>query len=37
MKIKEAVVISGEVEDYSQGVPQAQISERRFKNKNNWT
>ena len=28
---KEAVVISGEVEDYSQGVPQAQISERRFR------
>ena len=28
---KEAVVIPGEVEDYSQGVPQAQISERRFR------
>ncbi|MFR8151938.1 MAG: putative mucin/carbohydrate-binding domain-containing protein, partial [Romboutsia timonensis] len=28
---KEAEVIPGEVEDYSQGVPQAQISERRFR------
>lgn len=28
---KEAVVISGKVENYSQGVPQAQISERRFR------
>ena len=28
---KEAVVIPGEVENYSQGVPQAQISERRFR------
>ena len=28
---KEAVVIQNEVENYSQGVPQAQISERRFR------
>lgn len=28
---KEAEVIPGEVENYSQGVPQAQISERRFR------